>query len=141
MDQFSTFRKVMAWSVHAFTASGILFAFLAILAVQAHDYKAVFIYLGIAFGIDAIDGTLARAAEVKKVLPHFNGESIDHVIDFTTYAVIHAYFIYTTQFLPPSLYILGIGIILLAACYYYGKQTYITPDLYFEGFVSYRILS
>jgi len=134
MKKPSTFRKALAWSVHAFTASGIIFAFLAILAVQAHEYVHVFLYLAIAFLIDGIDGTFARAVKVQEVLPNFSGDSIDHVIDFTTYAVIPAYFLYEAELLPPNLAFLGICVLLLTSCYYYGKLTYVTHDLHFEGF-------
>lgn len=134
MENHSILRKALAWSVHAFTASGIIFAFLAILAVQAHDYVNVFIYLTIALFIDGIDGTFARMAKVQEVLPNFSGDSVDHVIDFTTYAIIPAYFLYEAQLMPPNLALFGVFVLLLASCFYYGKLTYVTSDLHFEGF-------
>ncbi|MEM8525495.1 MAG: hypothetical protein AAGG68_12715 [Bacteroidota bacterium] len=134
MEKPSTSQKVLAWSVHAFTASGIIFAFLAILAVQAQEYVQVFVYLAITFFIDGIDGTFARAAKVQEVLPNFSGDSIDHVIDFTTYAIIPAYFLYESNLLPENLAFFGICVVLLTSCYYYGKSTYVTHDLHFEGF-------
>ena len=36
--------------------------------------------------LDGIDGTFARMAKVKEVLPHVDGKMIDYVIDFFTYA-------------------------------------------------------
>jgi len=134
MQKPSTLRKILAWCVHAFTASGIIFAFLAILAVQEQEYVQVFVYLAIAFFIDGIDGTFARAVRVQEVLPNFSGDSIDHVIDFATYAIIPAYFLYEAEVVPPNLAFLAVCIVLLAACYYYGKLTYVTHDLHFEGF-------
>lgn len=134
MKKFSPFQYVLAWSVHAFTASGMIFGFLAILAIQSRDFAQVFVWLTVAFLVDAIDGTLARAAKVSEVLPNFKGESIDHVIDFANYAIIPAYFIHEADLLPADFKLLGISGILLVSCYYYGKTTYVTHDFYFEGF-------
>nr|WP_275982401.1 CDP-alcohol phosphatidyltransferase family protein [Aquiflexum gelatinilyticum] len=134
VKKFSPFQYVLAWSVHAFTASGMVFGFLAILAIQSQDFAQVFVWLTVAFLVDAIDGTLARAAKVSEVLPNFKGDSIDHVIDFANYAIIPAYFIHEAGLLPEEFKLLGVSAILLVSCFYYGKTTYVTEDLYFEGF-------
>ena len=134
MKKNSSRQIIAAWAVHLFTASGVIFAFLAILSIQEHDFLKTVIWLLIAQFIDGIDGTLARAAKVQEVLPNFSGDSIDHVIDFSTYAIIPAYFIYEANLLPPNLALVGISILLLASFYYYGKSTYVTKDLHFEGF-------
>ncbi len=136
MKKHTLTAKLLAWSVHLLTASGIIFAFLAILAVQAKDFKMAMLWLVIALFVDGIDGTFARLFKVKEVLPNFDGNSIDHVIDFLTYAVIPAYFIYQSDILPSDFNIkmIGISAILLSATYYYGKTSYMTEDFYFEGF-------
>lgn len=134
MKKHSILQYTLAWSVHAFTASGMIFGFLAILAIQNQDFTQVFVWLTVAFLVDAIDGTFARAAKVSEVLPNFNGDSIDHVIDFATYAIIPAYFIHEADLLPEAFKLVGVSAMLLVSCYYYGKTTYVTEDLYFEGF-------
>ncbi len=134
MKKFSTQQIVAAWAVHAFTATGAIFALLAILSIQEHNFLQTVIWLLVAQVVDGIDGTFARAAKVQEVLPNFSGDSIDHVIDFSTYALIPAYFIYEADLLPPDLALVGVAILLFASCYYYGKPTYVTKDLHFEGF-------
>lgn len=136
MEQYSLGRKALAWSVHLFTATGVLFAFLAILAVEQEDFVLAMWWLIVTLIIDGVDGTFARKLEVKKVIPHFDGNSIDHVIDFLTYAIIPAYFIYKSDILPlhEGWKLAGIAAILLSSTYYYGKTTYVTEDLHFEGF-------
>ena len=52
----------IAWSVHLFTASGAAFAFLALEAALARDFVSMYVWLGVAFFIDGIDGSLARLA-------------------------------------------------------------------------------
>lgn len=133
---YSTTHKALAWSVHCFTASGIIFALLAIIAVSDKEFVDAVLYLGIAFIIDGVDGMFARKVKVKEVLPHFDGSSIDYVIDFTTYAVIPAFFFYEANLLPedPTLKWIGLAAILLSSTFYYGKTTYVTEDFHFEGF-------
>jgi phosphatidylcholine synthase len=82
--------RLAAWAVHVYTASGIIFALLATLEVckQAPDARQVFIWLGIAVLIDATDGPLARRVQVKKVLPHISGRTIDDIVDFMTFTFI-----------------------------------------------------
>lgn len=134
--KYTLIQYTLAWFVHLFTASGILFGFLAIIAISQADFRMAMIWLVVSLIIDGVDGTLARAFKVKEVLPNFDGNSIDHVIDFATYAIIPAYFFYETSVLPeaPMLRWLGIGAILFSSTYYYGKTSYVTDDLHFEGF-------
>ena len=49
-------EKSLAWSVHIFTASGLLAGFMAILAVQAHNWRAAMFWLLACLVIDGIDG-------------------------------------------------------------------------------------
>ena len=57
-------KKGVAWAVHAFTTSGIVLGFLALVAVLKSDPIAAFMWLGLALFVDGIDGTLARKARV-----------------------------------------------------------------------------
>lgn len=81
----------MIWAaaaVHLFTALGAVAAFLAAMAVYAHDAEGVFIWLAVALFIDGVDGTFARAVGVKERLPRYSGEVLDLVIDFVTYVFV-----------------------------------------------------
>ena len=57
---YSTGRKLLAWCVHIFTASGVIVGLLALAAIVNHNYRAAFLWLFIAVLIDTVDGTLAR---------------------------------------------------------------------------------
>jgi phosphatidylcholine synthase len=127
-------QKALAYSVHGFTSTGIVAGFMAILAVAAHDFKAAMWWLFVTLVIDGIDGTFARLFKVKEVLPNMDGKMIDSVIDFATYAIIPAFFIYEAQLLPPSVNLLGAAVILLVSALYYGKDGMISSDYYFVGF-------
>ena len=52
--------------VHLLTGFGIVAGFFALIAVVNNNQKAAFLWLGLAFLIDSIDGTLARKFNVKK---------------------------------------------------------------------------
>ena len=82
--------RAAAWFVHLYTASGIAFALLAALELckPAPDARMVFVWLAIAVLIDATDGPLARRFEVKKVLPHISGRTIDDIVDYITFTFL-----------------------------------------------------
>ena len=66
--------------VHLLTGLGIVAGFFALIAVMNNNQKAAFLWLGFAFLIDSIDGTLARKFNVKKNLPHIDGKMLDSII-------------------------------------------------------------
>ena len=131
---YSPIQKLLAWSVHIFTASGICSAFMAILAVAAHQWTAAFWWLLLCLFIDGIDGTFARLFKAKDVLPKMNGGTIDYVIDFATYAIIPAYFFYEAALVPQFLNLPLTFLILLVSAIYYGKEGMVSEDNYFIGF-------
>lgn len=133
-SRFTLGEKVLAWSVHVFTASGIVFAFLALLAANRHDWREAMFWLFVCFFIDAADGTLARRFRVTEVLPFMDGKMIDAVIDFTTYAFIPAYIFYEAGLAPPGWELLCAAAMLLVAALYYGKEGMISEDYRFVGF-------
>src|SRR5262245_26992812 len=77
--------------VHLLTASGAILALHALRAVNQHDWQMMFVWLGVAIIVDAIDGPIARRLAVKTVLPRFSGERLDLIVDYLTYVVVPAY--------------------------------------------------
>lgn len=71
--------RARAYAVHLLTASGVVAAFLAVaeLLDDAPDERVVFAWLVVAVVIDAADGPLARAWDVKRLTPDTNGRTID----------------------------------------------------------------
>jgi len=123
--------------VHLFTSTGVLAAFMAILAIseaQIDWQREAMLWLILALIIDGVDGAMARAVKANEVLPGWDGKAIDYVIDFLTYAVIPAFFFYQTELLPEAWKLPAVFAILLVSAMYYGKMDMISDDLYFIGF-------
>ena len=57
--------------VHLFTASGAVFAMLAMLAATEAEWSLMFLWLVVAFAVDGIDGPLARRFDVKNHAPRY----------------------------------------------------------------------
>lgn len=131
---FSIAQRLAAWSVHLFTASGIVFAFLALLAVENGNWVELFYWLLLCLFIDGIDGTFARIFRVKEVLPNVNGTNIDFVIDFITYAFIPAYFFYNAVEVPEGWSLPLTFLILMVSAVYYGIEGMVSDDKFFVGF-------
>ena len=133
-NSYTFLDKVLAWSVHLFTASGLLVGFMAILAITDKNWRTAMAWLLVCLFIDGVDGTLARKFRVKDVLPNISGKMIDNVIDFATYAVIPAYFFYAAELVNPAWNLPLTFLILLVSSIYYGKEGMISDDFYFIGF-------
>ena len=83
--------RLAAAAVHLLTATGAVWALLALLAVHAGDYNTMFAWLGVALVVDAVDGPLARRVGVTTVLPRFSGTRLDLIVDYLTYVVAVSY--------------------------------------------------
>lgn len=134
MSKPTFIQKSLAWSVHIFTASGLLTGFMAILAINERDWRATMFWLLAALIIDGIDGTFARMFKVKEVLPYMDGKTIDYVIDFATYAIIPAYFFYEAELVADDWRLPLTFLILMVSALYYGKEGMVSDDNYFIGF-------
>ncbi len=133
-SHFGLKDKVLAWSVHALTSSGVIAAFFSIICIHEHNWRMSMIWLLVAFFIDGIDGFFARLFRVKEVLPDFEGKNIDYVIDFATYAIIPAFFIYECGILGEEFRLPAVVSMLMVSAYYYGKSSMVSEDMYFIGF-------
>lgn len=128
-------QKIAAWSVHIFTATGLLSAFMALLAAVEQDWRGTMLWLLLCLVIDGIDGTFARMARVSEVLPAVKGKYIDYVIDFFTYAILPAYMYYETVGLSPFWTLVTTFVILMASALYYGFEDMTSEDgRHFVGF-------
>ncbi|MFN4354116.1 CDP-alcohol phosphatidyltransferase family protein [Parvibaculum sp.] len=127
-------RVAAAWAVHAFTASGVVTALLAIAALIAGDLRLALLWLGAALIIDGLDGPMARKVDVSRYAPRFDGAVLDLVIDYLTYTVIPALLIYRFGLVPAGLEIPAAAFIMLTSLYCFGNREMKTGDLYFSGF-------
>ena len=92
-----------AFAVHIFTATGAALALGALIYAVRGQWAAMFLCLGIAFIVDGVDGTMARAVKVAEVLPRWSGDVLDLVVDFVTYVFVPAYAIAAGGLLPDIL--------------------------------------
>jgi phosphatidylcholine synthase len=71
---------------------------------------------------------------VTEVLPRWSGETLDLIVDFTTYVFVPAYAIVASGLLPNGLAIpAGVLIVVTGALYFADRQMK-TADNYFRGF-------
>jgi phosphatidylcholine synthase len=91
-------------------------------------------WLGVALVIDAIDGPLARALNVAEVLPNWSGETLDLVVDYTTYVFVPAYAVAAGQLMPDALAIPSAAAIAITGTLYFANRKMKTSDNFFRGF-------
>ncbi|MBC7102834.1 MAG: phosphatidylcholine/phosphatidylserine synthase [Parvibaculum sp.] len=127
-------RVAAAWAVHAFTASGVVTALLAIAALIAGDLRLALLWLGAALIIDGFDGPMARKVRVTEYAPRFDGAVLDLVIDYLTYTVIPALLIYRFGMVPDGWGIPAAAFIMTTSLYCFGNREMKTHDNYFSGF-------
>jgi phosphatidylcholine synthase len=80
--------RIKALAVHLLTATGAVFAMLAMLEAVNEKWDMMFVWLVVAFFVDGIDGPLARRYDVKTNAPLFDGVLLDLIIDYLTYVFI-----------------------------------------------------
>jgi phosphatidylcholine synthase len=126
--------RARAFAVHVFTALGAGVALMALLEAVRGHWPAMFAWLGVALLIDALDGPMARRLRIVDVLPNWSGETLDLVVDFTTYVFVPAYAIAASGLLVPHLApFLGIAVVVSGALYF-ADQRMKTDDNHFRGF-------
>ena len=129
--------RVVAWSVHAYTALGAVAAFVATLAVFDGDYRAAFLLLLAATVIDASDGVLARLARVKERTPDFDGARLDDIVDYLTFVFVPVLLLYRAGDLPLDWGGIVVAAVLLSSAWGFCKTDAKTDDSFFTGFPSY----
>ena len=128
---------LFAWLVHLYTALGAAVGFLSLLAIDQGLFREAFCLMAVAVVIDATDGTLARAARVKEVLPWFDGNLLDELIDYFNYAIVPCLFLLRANLLPAQDSLWLAMLPLLASAYGFCQRNAKTADYFFLGFPSY----
>jgi phosphatidylcholine synthase len=129
-----TNRKIKAWLVHLYTASGGVVGMFALFAAANGQIRIAFMLLILAAMIDATDGIMARKVGVRTVLPKFDGGMVDNVIDVLTYVWVPVFIMGSQNLLP---HLLWTAVPILASLYAYGQVNMKTDDAFFLGFPSY----
>ena len=132
-----TLASAAAWAVHVYTALGAVCGFGAVLATVQVDYRRAFLWLVAATFIDATDGVLARAADVKTHAPRVDGARLDDIVDYLTYVFAPAFLMYHAGVLPETWGVTVAAIVLLSSAYGFAASDAKADDHFFTGFPSY----
>ena len=127
-------KETKALSVHLFTATGAVFAMLAMLAAADAKWSLMFLWLIVAFFVDGVDGPLARKYDVKINAARFDGELLDLIIDYLTYVFIPAFALFKSGLLLGWTGWIAIIIITFASAMYFCDGNMKTKDNSFHGF-------
>ena len=126
--------KAPSYLVHIFTALGVVFGFLALLATVEGKIPEAFLWLAVALFVDGVDGTLARTVNVKQNTPEIDGAILDHIIDYLNYVVVPVFIFYSLGMAPEPYLLLSCVAILLVSCFTFTNTNIKTDDFYFSGF-------
>jgi phosphatidylcholine synthase len=88
----------------------------------------------VALAIDSIDGTLARRADVERLVPRIDGRRLDDIVDYLNYVIVPIFFLAWRGQIDP---LLLAAAPVLASAYGFSQTQAKTDDGYFLGFPSY----
>ena len=128
------FAHIRAFTVHVFTATGAALALLALILATGGHWAGMFFCLGMALVVDGADGPIARAFEAERLLPRWSGETLDLVVDFTTYVFVPAFAIAASGLFPHALAIPAGIVVVISGALYFADREMKTTDNYFRGF-------
>jgi len=133
-------RRIYAYGVHFFTATGAIWGILALIAVFKHEWRLVILWMILAMFVDGFDGMLARWANVKKYAAGIDGALLDNILDYLNYVVVPALFMIEAEVLPAGFAYPIAFAILITSAYQFTQvdaKTDETNDYFFKGFPSY----
>jgi phosphatidylcholine synthase len=130
----SAVRRAAGFATHGLTASGAAFALLALIAAADRDWALMCVWLGVALVVDGVDGSIARAVDVVRVLPRWSGDSLDFVVDFVTYVFVPAYAVAHSGLMPAMAAIPAGIIIVMSGALYFADREMKMSDNCFRGF-------
>ena len=87
----ATFQAYFCFSVHVLTAAGAALALFALLAATHGDWPLMFLWLGVALVVDASTVRWRARSTSPRLLPRWSGDTLDLVVDYTTYVFVPAY--------------------------------------------------
>ncbi len=129
---------VASWLVHAYTTSGVVLAFLTVIAVLEGDTVRA-LWLGLAaMVVDGTDGMLARYVQVKRWVPWFDGALLDNIVDYITYVFTPMVLLWSAGYLGAGTSATVLAVVpLVASAYQFCRTDAKTDDHLFLGFPSY----
>jgi phosphatidylcholine synthase len=129
-------QSTKALMVHLLTATGAVWAMLAMLEAVQGAWSMMFLWLVVALIVDGIDGPLARRYDVRRNWATIDGVLMDLIIDYLTYVFVPAYALFKSGLLPGWWGWIGIIIITFTSALYFADTRMKTTDYSFSGFPS-----
>lgn len=126
-------KKIIALSVHLFTALGAVLAFWSLLLIVQGELQTSLFVMALAVIVDSLDGTFARQADVKTHASYIDGALMDNITDYMNWVLIPVFWAYTFLNLPFYAGAAVLGTSLLGFSHKDAK----TDDNFFRGFPSY----
>ncbi len=98
----TAWQRARGYAVHAYTASGVGFGFAAAaeLCSAEPSPQRFFLFNVAAVLVDATDGPLARAWNVKQWAPTIDGRAIDDIVDYLTFTFLPLLLVWRMGWLP-----------------------------------------
>jgi phosphatidylcholine synthase len=127
-------RRVLAWLVHLYTGSSAVFGLFGVVACFRGQFRLAMYLMMLTIVIDSTDGALARAVDVRREIPWFDGRRLDDICDYFTYVVLPACFLVAAGMLPHPLWA---AVPVLASGYGFSQDKAKTDDFFFLGWPSY----
>lgn len=130
-------RRVKAYLVHLYTASGVVLLVLSAQLLLGGRLEASLAAMLLAVVIDATDGILARRFEVKAALPEYDGRRMDDVIDYVSYVFLPVVFLLKAGMLLGPAVLWG-ALPLVASAFGFSRvDAKLDEEGFFLGFPSY----
>lgn len=132
-------QRMRGYAVHAYTAAGAGLAFLAAaeLCSAQPSARAVFLWLFAAVFVDATDGPLARAWQVKRWVPLIDGRTIDDIVDYLTFTFVPLLLLWRMDWLPEPRALWVIPALIASLFGFAHREAKDEAAGFFRGFPSY----
>lgn len=120
--------------VHCLTASGAVWAMLAMFAAIRGEWSLMFLWLMVAFIVDGLDGPLARRLNVRANAGEIDGNVLDSLVDYLNYIFVPAFALYSSGLIQGWDAWVIIIVITFASALYMADTRMKTDDNSFAGF-------
>lgn len=129
--------RLMCWGVHLYTATGVLWALLALFAIQRGQFGEAYLWMGVAVVVDSSDGPLARWLEVRRHVPELDGALLDNIVDYLTWTFVPLVMVYQAGWMPGSWWPV-LGVAMMSSLYSFSRSDAKQSEKgFFRGFPSY----
>ena len=127
-------RRILAWGVHLFTASGAVWGLFALFEIMQGDFGRATIFMLVALGVDSMDGSLARRVDVSEYAPSIDGRRMDDIVDYLNFVIVPCVFMAQSgSVLSPA----WVALPALASAFGFSQKDAKTDDNFFLGWPSY----